>query len=656
MCGIAGIVGIRGEPVYHNEVKAMCDAMVHRGPDDDGYFVEANAGLGMRRLSIIDVEQGHQPAWNQARDICVVLNGEIYNYKELRQQLLARGHEFRTHSDTEVIVHLYEEMGEACVEQLRGMFAFAVWDRKKELLILARDRLGIKPLYYAQARGRLLFASEMKALLQLPDIKKTFNWESVSYLFSFLSTPPDESVLTGVHKLQPGYLLRLRQGGEPELKQYSNVQFTANHDRSEKDTIEELRAQLDEAVRYCMVSDVPVGAFLSGGLDSSSVAALMSQQQNSPIQTFSIGFVDPAYDETPFAREVADAIGSDHHELILDADIASQMHDLAWYLDEPFGDSSAIPTYMVSRLAAKHVKVVLSGDGGDEIFAGYDKYMVEGKERQRLHLPQPLSRMASALATLMPEGARGRNFLRHMTLKGADRYLDATSLFSAEQKASLFRPEIAEQILAADSWQHAKSALLNSGDSHWLSALQYQDIKSYLPLDILTKVDRMSMANSLEARVPLLDHKLVEFAATIPADMRVKQGRTKYAFKEAMRGTLPDAIIDRRKQGFAVPLGHWFRGELNSFVRDLLLSERSLARGIFNAAYIQKLLLLQERGRPLDQHLWMLVSFELWCRTFMDQNLVPRALRTTHHRSQVSENRTTAAHCPELLFSYSEGR
>lgn len=655
MCGIAGIVGTRGEPVYHNEIKAMCDALIHRGPDDDGYFVEANAGLGMRRLSIIDVDQGHQPAWNQTQDICVVLNGEIYNYKELRQELIARGHVFRTHSDTEVIVHLYEDMGEACVERLRGMFAFAVWDQRNELLMLARDRLGIKPLYYASACGRLLFASEMKALLQLPDIEKKLNWESVSYLFSFLSTPADESVLTGIHKLQPGYVLLQRQGKEPEITQYWDVQFRPDHERSEQDTVAALREQLDDAVKHCMVSDVPVGAFLSGGLDSSSVAALMSRQQTTPVKTFSIGFADPAYDETPFAREVAQALGTEHHELILESDIASQMQDLAWYLDEPFGDSSAIPTFMVSRLAAKHVKVVLSGDGGDEIFAGYDKYLVEARERQRPSLPGSVRRLAGALTTIMPEGTKGRNYLRHLTLTGSDRYLDSARLFAREQKNALFKPELSEQILACDSWRHARSALLGSGSTDWLSALQYNDIKSYLPLDILTKVDRMTMANSLEARVPLLDHKLVEFAATIPAQMSLKQGRTKHVFKEAMRGVLPDAIIDRRKQGFAVPLSHWFRGELNGFVRELLLSERSLARGIFNASYIEKLLTLHERGRPLDQHLWMIVSFELWCRTFMDQNLVANDLRKRHRPSHPAANPQIARECPELLFSYSEG-
>ncbi len=663
MCGIAGIAGGDGQPVHHAEIKAMCDALVHRGPDDDGFFVEGHVGMGMRRLSIIDVEHGQQPAWNANRDICVVLNGEIYNYHELRLELMSNGHVFRTHSDTEVIVHLYEEMGERCIERLRGMFAFAIWDRKQDLVLLMRDRLGIKPLYYAEVNGRLMFGSEMKALLQLPDIKKEFNWAAVSYLFSFLSTPADESILLGIHKLEPGCMLRFSPSSKLQIKQYWDIQFTPNHDRNEEETIAQLRDQLDDAVRSCMVSDVPVGAFLSGGLDSSAVVAIMSKQQQAPVKTFSIGFSDADYDESGYAREVALALGTEHHELILKSNTADLMHDLAWYLDEPFGDSSVIPTFMVSQLASQHVKVILSGDGGDEVFGGYDKYLVEHRERQRPHLPLPLRKMIATLSSFLPEGVKGRDYLRHMALHGSERYLDSSNLYSLEQKTSLFTSEFAEQILASDTWHESTGILSASGDSHWLSALQYHDIKTYLPLDILTKVDRMSMANSLEVRVPLLDHKLLEFAATIPADMRLKEGRTKHIFKEAMRGKLPENIIDRRKQGFAVPLEHWFRGDLNGFVRELLLSDRCLARGIFNADYIRKLLTLHEQGRPLGQHLWMLISFELWCRQFMDQNLVNLALRNPERAVASAEEINTSIathsadlHSPEIPQLFTESR
>lgn len=627
MCGIAGIVGMNGEPVALEEIRAMCDALIHRGPDDAGYFVDSQIGLGMRRLSIIDVGHGQQPVWNETHDICVVMNGEIYNYRDLRLGLISRGHVFSSGSDTEVIVHLYEEMGEACIKQLRGMFAFALWDKKKQLLLLARDRIGIKPLYYAEANGRLMFASEIKALLQLPDIEKTLDWSSVSHLFSFLSTPAADSIIKGIHKLQPGHLLRLEQGKSPQLVQYWNVQFQPDYQRSEEDTIGELRERLEEAVRFCMISDVPIGAFLSGGLDSSAVVALMSRQNKNPVNTFSIGFTDPAFDESPHAKSVALALGTAHHQLILQPDVGGLMQRMAWYLDEPFGDSSAIPTFLVSQLAARHVKVILSGDGGDELFAGYDKYLVEDRERQRVVLPAALRYMLATLAQTLPEGTRGRNYLRHRTLLGPARYLDAGSLFAGSQKASVFQPAFAEQVLACDSWHDATRTLLESGDTHWLSALQYQDLKSYLPLDILTKVDRMSMAHSIETRVPLLDHPLIEFVATIPATMRLKQGRTKHVFKEAMRGLLPDATINRRKQGFAVPLGHWFRGDLGGFLSEILLSEHCAARGIFNTDYIRKLLTLHRQGRPLDQHLWVLLSFEMWCRTFMDASLVHRRLR-----------------------------
>jgi asparagine synthase (glutamine-hydrolysing) len=631
MCGIAGIAGEAGQTAFYEEIKAMCDALIHRGPDDDGYFVEGSVAMGMRRLSIIDVDNGQQPAWNEAQDICVVLNGEIYNYQELRLELILLGHNFKTNSDTEVIVHLYEEMGEACVDRLRGMFAFAIWDSRKQLVILARDRVGIKPLYYAHVNGRLLFASELKSLLQLPDIKKEYNWASVSYLFSFLSTPPDESILEGIHKLRPGFLLRFNLGGEAQLHKYWDIQFAPDHSRSEAETIEVLREKLDDAVHFCMTSDVPVGAFLSGGLDSSAVVALMAKQQETPVKTFSIGFSNSAgYDETPYSREVAKLFGTEHHELIVQSDAAELMYELAWYLDEPFGDSSAIPTYLVSQQAAKHVKVILSGDGGDEVFAGYDKYLVEAKERERPSIPRPFLNMIGSISSLLPEGVKGRNFLRHLARQGPDRYLDSISLYSQDQKTSLFNPQFAEQVLASDPWRESARILSSSGDNHWLSALQYQDIKTYLPLDILTKVDCMSMANSLEVRVPLLDHKLLEFVSTIPADMRLRKGQTKYALKEAMRGVLPTSIIDRRKQGFAVPLGQWFRKDLNEFIHDLLLSERCLKRGFFNADYIRKLMSLHAKGRPLEHHLWVLISFELWCRRFMDQNLVNVALRNSN--------------------------
>lgn len=617
MCGIAGIFDISGEPVARAEVKAMCDVMVHRGPDDEGYYVKGPVALGMRRLGIIDLVGGHQPVANEDGSVLVVLNGEIYNFRELRRELEARGHVFSTQSDTEVIVHLYEEYGQDCVRHLRGMFGLALWDERRRRLLLARDRLGKKPLYFGQFGGRLLFASELKCILQLPEVPRDLNWASLGHLFSSLTTPRDESIIAGVHKLPPGHLLCVELNKAPLISTYWEARFEPDYSQSEEDCVERLRELLDESVRLRMISDVPLGAFLSGGIDSSAVVATMARQSARPIKTFSIGFTEAAYDEAPYAREVARAFGTEHHELILEPDVVDILDDLAWYLDEPFGDSSAIPTYMVSKLASEHVTVVLSGDGGDELFAGYERYLWELRDRRRERLiPAPLRHLLGAVGGRMKEGMRGRNFLRNLGLEGAQRYLAKNCLFRGEEKRALFSDEVVEQVLAHDHWRERDDFFKRADD--WLSALQLLDINHYLPQDILTKVDRMSMAASIEARAPLLDHKLVEFALTIPPEYRLKNGSSKHILKQAMRGILPDDIIDRRKQGFAVPLGRWFRGELNTQVRELLLSPSSRARGIFNPERLERLLALHESGRPLDLQLWTLLSFELWCRTFLD--------------------------------------
>ncbi len=596
----------------------MCQVLAARGPDDEGYYYAGAIGLAMRRLSIVDLANGQQPIRNETATVYTVLNGEIYNFKELRLQLQELGHQFYTASDTEVIVHLYEEYGDEFVHKLRGMFAFALWDHQQQKLLLVRDRLGIKPLYYGEFDGKLVFASELKSLLQLPWVGRELDWGAVASLFAFLTTPPSQSIVAGVRKLEPGCMLSIQPQQAPQITRYWDVEFAPDESKSEAEFVEELRARLDESVRIRMDCDVPYGAFLSGGIDSSAVVSTMARQSQLPIKTFTVGFADAGYNEADSARQVSEAFATDHHELILRPDVIDMLDDLAWHLDEPFGDSSAIPTFMVSKLAAEHVKVVLSGDGGDELFAGYDRYTVEQRERRYQAIPSALRTMLGGIGKRMPEGMSGRNFLRHIALNGSDRYLHAGSLFDREAQQSLFTAAAAEQILAQDPWREMHDCL-ERGAADWLSAVQYLDIKHYLPLDILTKVDRMSMANSLEARVPLLDHKLVEFAATIPAHLRLRDGSTKHIFKSAMRGILPDAIIDRKKQGFAIPLGNWFRNGLDSYVADLLLSPSSRARNIFDAEYIEKLLLLHHRGRQLDLQLWTLISFELWCRTFLDR-------------------------------------
>ena len=618
MCGIAGIVSLEGKPVFEREVRDMCMSIAHRGPDDEGYYFGTGVGLGMRRLSIIDVASGRQPVRNEDGTVWVVFNGEIYNFRELRRKLEGCGHVFYTHTDTETIVHLYEEYGKRLVEHLRGMFAFALWDERKRQLLIARDRVGIKPLYYAETGGRLVFASELKSILQLPDVDRKLSWSALSHLFTFLSTPPEEAIIDGVHKLEPGHLLTATPGREPIIERYWDLRFEPDYARKTGYFVDRVRELVDESVRLHMVSDVPVGAFLSGGIDSSAIVATAAGITAGPLKTFSIGFSEPDYNELEYARVIAAKFRTDHQELTLGPDALDELEDLAWQLDEPFGDSSAIPTYLVSRLASQSVKVVLSGDGGDELFAGYDKYLVEQRERSYTPLPALVRSLLGRISRTMPSGMRGRNFLRHMSLAGAERYLDACTLFRREDMKKLFRPDIFELLAPYEPWR-PNAACMESGNRNWLSALQRLDVKNYLPLDILTKVDRMSMAHSIETRVPLLDHKLVEFAATIPPEMNLRDGTTKHVLKQAMRGILPDAIIDRPKRGFAIPLGYWFRGKLGAYVRDLLLGETAGRRGFFNRSYIEDLIAQHESGRNLDLQLWTLISFELWARGFLDR-------------------------------------
>ena len=624
MCGIAGILGPADKLVSAAEIRSMCSVMVHRGPDDEGVHAGPGIGLGMRRLSIIDLETGRQPMRGEDGTVHVVANGEIYNFRELRRDLEARGHHFRSGSDTETIVHLYEEYGVDCVEHLRGMFGLAIWDARRRQLVLARDRLGIKPLYWTTTTtGRLAFASELKCLLQLADVPRELNLESVDHLFAALSTPSAESILAGVHKLEPAHVLVARAGRAPVVRPYWDVRFEPDRTRDEAQLVERLRELLDESVRLHMVSDVPLGAFLSGGVDSGAVVATMARLSDRPVNTFSIGFREPRYDESGEARRLAQQLGAEHRQLILDADALGVLDDIAWHLDEPFGDSSAIPTYMVSKLASEHVKVVLSGDGGDELFAGYDKYLKEGREQRLDRVPAPLRRLAGAVGDRMRDGWKGKRFLRHHRLSGTERYLDSCRILDLEQRRALLHADARAQLRDDVARRDAESHLLEGG--HWLSRAQYLDLHRYLPLDVLTKVDRMSMAHSIEVRVPLLDHKLVEFAATIPPEMQLRGGTTKHLFKRALHGILPEEVIHRPKRGFAVPLGDWFRGGLSGYVRDLLLSDTSRDRRVVDPAYVEHLLRLNDAGRPMDLPLWTLISFELWCRLFIDRSAPVRA-------------------------------
>jgi asparagine synthase (glutamine-hydrolysing) len=619
MCGIAGIIRWDGARVAEGELRAMCRAMAHRGPDEEGVYLADGVGLGMRRLSIIDLDNGQQPVSNEDGTVWVVFNGEIYNYRQLRRDLEQRGHTFRTSSDTETIVHLYEDFGPKCLDHLRGMFALAIWDTRRRQVLLARDRLGIKPLYYAERDGELVFASELKPILQLRHIDRGLNWEAVGHLFTFLATSPSQSIVDGVRKLEPARLAIASRGSRLHVERYWDVTFEPDERATETELVEHLRDLLVESVTLHQVSDVPVGAFLSGGIDSSAVVATMSRVNAEPVKTFSVGFREAGFDELSHARRIAALHGTDHYDLVLEPDVVPLVEDLAWYLDEPFGDTSAIATYMVSKLAAEHVKVVLTGDGGDEIFGGYDKYVVESRERAYDRVPVSIRRAAGVVGEVMPEGMRGRRFLRHIALDGPRRYLDAQTLFHTDEMRKLFCRDACAQMADFDPWAASLSHL--DGGRDWMSAVQYGDLQTYLPLDVLTKVDRMTMAHSIEARPPLLDHRLVEFAARIPTHLRLHDGTTKYLLKQAMRGILPDDIIDRPKQGFAVPLARWFRGPLAGFARDVLLSDTCRHRGFLNTEYIERLLQLHQGGRDLDLQLWTILSFELWCRRFLDRGV-----------------------------------
>jgi asparagine synthase (glutamine-hydrolysing) len=617
VCGIAGILAFDGRPVAAERIRAMTDALHHRGPDDEGFHLEPGVALGMRRLAIIDLAAGHQPVGNEDGGVQVVFNGEIYNYRELRRALEARGHRFATASDTEVLVHAYEEHGDGCVERLRGMFAFAIWDARRRRLLVARDRIGIKPLYYAHRAQALLFASEVKSLVASGEVARELDWGAVDHLFGYLTTPPAQSILAGVAKLEPGHLMIATAAGDVRIRRYWRPRFEPDRGRSEAEWSEAIGAALDESVRLHLLADVPVGAFLSGGVDSTAVVGAVAGLGGEPLRTYSIGFRESEFDELRFARLAAERFGTRHREEVVEPDVLDVLDDLAWHLDEPFGDSSAIPTYMVSRLAAREVKVVLSGDGGDELFAGYDRYRVEGRERLNRFLPRPFRALLGAVGRALPEGTTGRELLRHTALTGAERYLDAATLFRGEQKLRLFAPAV-HALLPGSAVRPPAFRWLGESELHWLSALQLFDLETYLPLDILAKVDRMSMAHSIEARVPLLDHPLIELAARIPPELQMRHGRGKHLFKRALRGRVPDVILGRPKQGFAVPLGRWFRGRLGAIVRELLLSERARRRGIFDPAYLERLVDLHARGRELDLQLWTLVSFELWCRTYLD--------------------------------------
>jgi asparagine synthase (glutamine-hydrolysing) len=631
MCGIAGfadrdhLVAARNEADFAT-VHAMCEVIRHRGPDDEGIHVESGVGLGMRRLSIIDLSTGHQPIHNEDETVWLVFNGEIYNYRGLRAQLEGAGHRFYTSSDTETIVHAYEQWGESCFERLRGMFAIALWDRRQRTLLLARDRAGIKPLHFTEHGGRLYFGSELKSLLAAGAVDGAIDLESLDHYLSFLYTPRDRSIFKGVRKLPPGHLLRWHEGS-PEVRPYWQIAAREPFRGSAEDAAQELTRVLADAVRSHMISDVPLGAFLSGGVDSSAVVGFMAAASDRPVKTFSIGFDEPEYDELGHARTVAAHFGTDHHEFIVRPDGLSILDQVIEHFDEPFADSSAIPTWYVSEIARRHVTVVLSGDGGDELFGGYDRYLPHPRVERFDRLPIPgRRRLAAMVWPMLPHGVQGKNFLRHVALDADGRFVDSVALFRDDEKAALYTPELRASLRGSSARATLGRHFERFAALPPHSRMMRFDFETYLPEDVLTKVDRMSMAHSIESRVPLLDNQVIDFAATLPAHLKIHNGRRKHVLKEAVKQLLPATILDRKKQGFGVPLDVWFRGGLRDVFADVLGSARTRHRGYFQPVFIDRIVQEHLSGRrDHTLRLWQLLVFELWHRHYVDSPVVPAA-------------------------------
>ena len=624
MCGIAGIIGARDDSRIDSAIiHRMCQTIVHRGPDDEGAFVKDGTGLGMRRLSIIDLAGGHQPVFNEDRTAWVVFNGEIYNFRELRRELEAQGHRFHTHTDTEVIVHLYEELGADCVRKLRGMFAFALFDERRRRLLLARDRLGKKPLHYALAGERLLFGSEIKAILAAAPELSAVDSQALLQYFYFGYIPDPATAFLSIRKLPPGYLLEF-EGGEVRIRQYWDLpQYGTYSPASEEECLDVLEEKLVEAVRMRLIADVPLGALLSGGTDSSTIVALMARASPTPVKTFTIGFQQADFNEAPYARRVAERFGTEHHELILEPNVVETVETLARSLEEPFGDSSMLPTYYVCSLARRYVTVVLSGDGGDEAFGGYDRYRIHLQNRSRFRTPEWAGQWyREQVYPRLPYGLPGRNVAYSISLPWPDRYMEAVSLVPYQRNFGVLSHDFVSALQGdADPLNIFRRYLSDAPASDPLGHILYLDTKTYLPGDILTKVDRMSMAVSLEARVPMLDHVFLEWVTSLTPEWKMgKRGQKYILTRLAERLGVPLDVLHRPKKGFALPLVHWMRHQLKDLVLTTLLEPATIQRGYFNEHGIRHLLREFFSGRTDDYlPIWRLMMFELWQRHFLQQ-------------------------------------
>ncbi len=626
MCGIAGKVCFdRHATIDPCLLERMTDAIRHRGPDDGGVWVDGAVGLGNRRLSIIDLsERGHQPMSNEDGSVWIAFNGEIYNFAALRAELTAQGHVFRSNTDTETIVHLYERDGVDCVSRLRGMFAFAIWDAPRRRLFVARDRLGKKPLFYYQGRDALVFASEAKAILQDSDVPREVDAEAIRLYLTYGYVPSPWSAFRGFRKLPPAHYLVL-ENGRVDVRRYWALQYRPKRAESEGTLAEELLALLQDAVRLRMISDVPLGALLSGGVDSSAVVALMRRVSQAPVKTFSIGFDHAEYDELRYARQVAEHLQTDHHELVVRPDAVAMLPRIVWHYNEPFADSSAVPSFAVCEMARRHVTVALNGDGGDEVFLGYDRYVAAKLSGRLDGLPRAARRASAALLAGLPAGSgpksrvyRLRRFAKAAALAPNERYAQWIALFDAAGANAILSPEFADRT-DAPPFALLDQALAHSDADSFAEATSHADVQLYLPDDLLVKMDIASMAHSLEVRSPLLDHQVLEFAARLPVSLKLHGLVQKYLLKQAVRDALPDAILTRKKMGFGVPIDRWFRNELRELAYDTLLDSRAAARGYFRPEEVRRL--LDEHVAVTAHHharLWSLLMLELWHRAFID--------------------------------------
>jgi asparagine synthase (glutamine-hydrolysing) len=635
MCGICGVVSSdSSEPIDPRVIGRMRDSLAHRGPDDKGYYIGPGVGLGHRRLSIIDLRpEGRQPMANEDGSVKIVFNGEIYNFADHYQLLLARGHRFRSRSDTEVIIHLYEEFGVECLKLLRGMFAFAIWDERKRSLFLARDRLGKKPLYYYFDGKRLIFGSEAKAVLAYPGIKREPDLNALDSYISFGYVPGLQSAFKGVCKLPPAHYLVFTDG-TMEIRRYWQVHYLPKLEITEREACAQIVERLTEAVKLRMIADVPLGAFLSGGVDSSAVVAIMAKLSSAPVKTFSIGFKEPEFDETEYANVIARKFETEHHRFTVEPDATEVLEKLVWHYDEPYADSSALPTYYLSKMTREYVTVALNGDAGDENFGGYQRYLLTLMLQHMHMLPATLRTAIAATAAgagffLKGRTARGLGTLAEVLRKDPKlMYARLMTPFSADARRGLYSRDFADNI-SGDAAEQLILSLYKSTDAQDIvDGTLSVDLNLYLPYDLLVKVDVASMAVGLEARSPMVDHEFIEFVARLPARFKISGLTLKAIFKKALRGILPDSTLKRSKMGFGVPLEHWFRGELSDLIRDTLLSDRCLNRGYFKPAFIEELIAEHLAGRRNNQsRLWNLLMLELWHRVHID---APVASKQSH--------------------------